>query len=192
MNMEPERESWNRRYAEGSHDEREPDPFLVNAYEEFVAPLFPNAGRAFDVAGGLGRHAIWLAERQWNVTLVDISDVGIAKARQYAGPLANRIKFHACDLSEFGIGENEFDLIVVFFYLARDLYSALEEALRPGGVLIYKTYTYLQPLFGKGPTHPMHLLHEDELLRAFPRLRVLHYHETMRERGVAEYVGRKK
>jgi hypothetical protein len=37
----------------------------------------------------------------------------------------------------------------------------------------------------------MFLLEPNELLRAFPSLRVLHYHETMQEKGVAELVARK-
>jgi len=190
--MEDERSSWNKRYSDGSHEVTEPDPFLLYAYDEFVAPLFPTPGVALDIAGGLGRHAIWLAERGWRATLVDVSEVGLAKARANAGPLTSRIDFCAGDLTDFPIDEKAFDLVLVFFYLQRELFSALEMALRPGGLLIYKTYTHLQPSFGKGPTHPMHLLEDNELLRAFSHLHVLYYHETIRDRGVAEFVGRKR
>ena len=74
--------------------------------------------------------------------------------------------------------------------IAKD-HTELINALRPGGVLIYKTYTELQPRLGKGPTHPMHLLKQNELLRAFSQLNVLHYEETIRDRGVAQLVARK-
>ena len=60
--MDSERDKWNRRYREGSHGSHEPDPLLLHAYENFIEPLFPEAGRALDVAGGVGRHAIWMAE----------------------------------------------------------------------------------------------------------------------------------
>jgi tellurite methyltransferase len=62
-------------------------------------------------------------------------------------------------------------------------------ALKPGGILIYKTYTAEQLRFRGGPRHPLHLLKHNELLRAFSGLRVLHYRETVREKGVAEFVG---
>jgi hypothetical protein len=37
----------------------------------------------------------------------------------------------------------------------------------------------------------MFLLEPNELLRAFSMLRVLHYHETISQKGVAELVARK-
>ena len=39
MNMQGEGEIWNRRYAEGSHDAREPDPFLLDAYDEVLIQI---------------------------------------------------------------------------------------------------------------------------------------------------------
>ena len=67
-----ERQDWNRRYSDGSHASFEPDPFLNSAYDDFIQPLFPKSGSALDIAGGTGRHAIWLAELRWKVTVVDI------------------------------------------------------------------------------------------------------------------------
>lgn len=189
--MEDEGTSWDRRYREGSHRSLDPDPFLVESYKEFVEPLFPQGGKALDLAGGVGRHAIWLAQRGWQVTLMDISEVGITTARENAASFAGEIEFQIEDVSNFKAGQQEYDLIAVFFYLQREIFPELVKALRPGGLLLYKTYTQLHPKFGRGPTHPMHLLEENELLRAFRRLTVLHYHETVRERGIAKFVGRK-
>jgi SAM-dependent methyltransferase len=168
-----------------------PDPFLVEAYAEFIAPLFARGGTALDVAGGAGRHAIWLAERRWAVTLLDISEVGIAKARREAGRRRVPLDFIAADAAEWNFGRARYDLILVFYYLERALFPRLTRALRPGGLLVYKTYTAEQPKFGRGPTHPMHFLASGELLRVFRRLQVLQYRETIRERAVAELVGRK-
>src|SRR5205823_1320491 len=77
-----EKASWNKKYSEGSHSSLEPDPFLVGANEEFVADR--PAGSALDLAGGVGRHAIWLAQRGWRVKLIDISAVGINQAEENA------------------------------------------------------------------------------------------------------------
>jgi tellurite methyltransferase len=190
--MADERASWNRRYRQGSHTSLEPDALLPNAYKEFIIPLLPSAGRALDVAGGVGRHAIWLAERGWRVTLVDISDTGVHQARENARRRAKQIAFEVRDLAEFRAGKSRYDLVLVFFYLQREIFPELVKALRPGGVLVYKTYTQRQRNFGGGPTHPMHLLKPQELLRAFSALQILHYQETIRDRGVAELVGWKK
>ena len=190
--MENERESWNRRYREGSHGSLEPDPFLLLAYENYVQPLFSRPGTALDVAGGLGRHAIWLARRNWRVTLIDVSEVGLAKAQENAGRVADQIEFVRADMKEFNAGRRRYDLVLVFFYLERKIFPELVKALRPGGLLIYKTYTREQRKFKSGPSHPFHLLKENELLKAFSRLRVLYYSETIRDRGVAEFVGEKR
>src|SRR5579871_1125883 len=174
-----ERELWDRKYRAGSHGRSTPDPLLLSAYTEFVQTFCPEGGAALDVAGGLGRHAIWLARCRWDVTLVDISAVAIEKAQKRAGKLASKIEFLAADLNRFDFGRNRYDLILVFFYLQRELFPKLERALRPGGLLIYKTYTVDAHKLGRGPTHPLHLLKHNELLRAFTGLRVLHYQETV-------------
>jgi 2-polyprenyl-3-methyl-5-hydroxy-6-metoxy-1,4-benzoquinol methylase len=190
--MADERTSWNRRYRQGSHSSLEPDPLLPRAYKEFIMPLCPKKGRALDVAGGVGRHAIWLAERGWQVTLADSSELGVDQARQNAESYTRQIEFEVRDLARFKAGSSRYDLVLVFFYLQREIFPELVKAVRAGGVLVYKTYTQRQPTLGRGPTHPMHLLKPNELLRAFSALQILHYQETIRDRGVAELVGLKK
>ena len=182
-----EKTLWNRKYRERSHVSLEPDPFLVSAYTEFLEGSAP--GTALDVAGGIGRHALWLAERRWKLKLVDISDVGIELARRH---LSSNVELEVRDLDKTrDLGRAQYDLVIVFFYLQRSLFPALIKALKPGGLLIYKTYTREQRRLSGGPTHPMHLLKPNELLRAFSSLRILRYHETVRERGIAELAARK-
>ena len=77
-----EKTLWDKKYSERSHGSLEPDPFLVSTYDEFLASRSP--GIALDVAGGVGRHAIWLAQRGWRVTLLDISEIGIQQAEENA------------------------------------------------------------------------------------------------------------
>ncbi len=129
--MTDEREMWNRKYRAGSHGLSTPDPLLISGYDEFVKPFFPHGGVTLDVAGGLGRHSIWLAKRGWNVTLVDVSEVGIAKARKRAGKWASKIEFVAADLNEFDFGRSRYDLILVFFYLQRELFPKIKAACGP-------------------------------------------------------------
>src|SRR5947199_5998310 len=119
-----EKASWNKKYSEGSHSSLEPDSFLVSAYEEFRFGTSP--GRALDVAGGVGRHAIWLAQRGWRVKLLDISDVGIALAEKNAsralGPVAKEflITSEVVDLDSVqDYGREQYDLVLVFFFLQR-------------------------------------------------------------------------
>src|SRR6478609_11314937 len=154
-----EKASWNKKYSQGSHSSLEPDPFLVSAYEEFVADR--PAGSALDLAGGVGRHAIWLAQRGWRVKLLDISEVGIQQAEENANRTgtAESISKEIRDLNTMSdLGREQYDLVVVFFFLQRELFPALLDATKPGGTLIYKTYTTEQKNFPGGPSHPMFLL----------------------------------
>lgn len=214
-----EKTLWNKKYAEGSHLSMSPDPLLVKAYAEFLAETRP--GYALDVAGGVGRHSLWLAERGWKVKVVDVSEVGINLTResfqlarnlrdgaqQPASPApagvaragdeipspVRQLETQVIDLSQVhDLGQEQYDLILVFFYLQRSLFPAVISALRPGGFLIYKTYTTESKRLGRGPNHPMYLLNPNELLHAFKTLRILHYHETLKEKGIAELVTQKQ
>ena len=191
-----EKNLWDKKYSERSHSSLEPDPFLVTTYDEFLFDTTP--GLALDTAGGVGRHAIWLAQRGWRTRLIDISDVGIGLAEKNAsralGPVAKEflITAEVADLHSIqDFGREQYDLVLVFYFLQRELFPALAAALKPGGILIYKTYTTEQKNFAGGPSHPMFLLEPNELLREFSSMRVLHYHETIQEKGVAELVARK-
>ena len=187
-----EKSLWDRKYTERSHSSLDPDPFLLTAYDEFLAGSAP--GLALDVAGGVGRHSLWLAQRGWRVKLLDISEVGIKQAEENAKSTgtAALISLEVCDLNlRQDLGQEQYDLILVFFFLQRELFPALISALKPGGILIYKTYTTQQKNFAGGPSHPMFLLQPNELLHAFSSMRVLHHRETTQQKGVAELVARK-
>jgi len=187
-----ERENWNRRYSEGEHLAFEPDPFLLTVYDDFIHPLFAKGGLALDVAGGLGRHAIWLAELRWNVAVVDISQVAFERAQHKAEQRGVDINFLVRDLNSWSPDRRSYDLILIFFYLQRELFPALEAALKPGGLLVYKSYTEEHQKYGRGPSHKEYYLKENELLRSFPSLRTLYYRETIQQEGVAELVSIKR
>jgi tellurite methyltransferase len=186
-----ERDAWNRRYLENPSLYFEPDQFLLKSYDQYIQTLFPKGGDALDVAGGLGRHAIWLAELRWKVTCVDISQVAFEKSQKKAEERGVEIDFLVRDLNTWSPDRKKYDLVLVFYYLQRDLFSYLEASLKPGGLLIYKTYTADQLNYEDGPRNPQHLLKQNELLHAFPGLRTLFYHESIHEKAVAELVALK-
>lgn len=188
----PERERWNRKYRENPNAWLEPDPFLAWAFSEYIQPLFPRGGSALDLAGGAGRHSIWLAKHGWEVTLIDVSDSGVELARQNAGPLAAHIHCVLDDLTQFRASQTQFDVVMGFFYLGRAIFPEIVKAVRPGGVLLYKTYTTEQLKLPGGPKDVSHLLMPGELLRLAGGMRVLHSCETVGEKATAEIVARKE
>ncbi len=186
-----EREHWNQKYRESPGSWLEPDPFLLRAFSEYIRPLFPAAGHALDLAGGAGRNAIWLAKQGWEVTLIDIAEAGVEQARENAGALTSRIQFVIADLTGFRASQTQFDVVMAFFYLDRRIFPEIVKAVRPAGLLIYKTLTHAQLELPGGPKDPAHLLEEGELPRLVDGLEVLHYREQIAEKATAELVARK-
>jgi 2-polyprenyl-3-methyl-5-hydroxy-6-metoxy-1,4-benzoquinol methylase len=192
LSSSSERERWNQKYTEAPEAWLEPDTFLLRAFPEYIQPLFPNPGSALDLAGGAGRHSIWLARQGWEVTLIDISETAVEQARRNSGALVSQICFLIDDLTTFSASQTQFDVVMVFFYLERKIFPEIVKAIRPGGLLVYKTLTMAQMELPGGPKDPAHLLERDELLRLADGLEVLYYHEGVAKRVTAELVARKK
>ena len=144
-------------------------------------------GRALDIACGKGRNAIYLAQRGFAVTALDISAVALAEARRRAQQQDLLIDWHLCDLeaSELAPAAGDFDLIINFNYLQRALIRPMRQAVKPGGHVIFETYLIDQAAVGH-PKNPDYLLRHNELLEFFGDFRVLYYREGKFADGGAE------
>ncbi len=123
-------DDWNRRYRAGEHQSAEPSAF-VREVAERLAP-----GRALDLACGAGRHALFLAERGWEVVAVDGSSVALEILAQRATPaIAPRLHTRCVDLERepLHLDPASFDLVLDAFYLQRALFPELAAAVRLGG-----------------------------------------------------------
>ncbi len=138
------------------------------------ADLLPTGGAAADLACGTGRHAHWLAARGLTVTAIDRDRVALTTLRLTAAAERLPIAVVERDLEAGGVtlGDGAFDVIVVVHYLHRPLFPAIVRALRPGGILVYETFTRDQATIGK-PTNPAFLLEPGELLALTRPLTVL-------------------
>jgi SAM-dependent methyltransferase len=166
---------------------RPPSPWLVAQSD-----LLPSRGRGLDLACGAGRHALWLAARGLDVTAVD-RDAGkleeLAVSAQGAGL---RVAARRLDLeTPAAVPEaGAWDVVVVVNYLNRPLFPALRESLRPGGILIYETFTRAQALRGR-PRDPAFLLEPGELARLVAPLEILRAREgVFDDRDLASVVAR--
>jgi len=134
---------------------------------------------------------VWLAQRGFRVTAVDFSTEALAKTRLLAHQRGVAIECRRMDLESPSPHLGTYDLICGFFFLHRPLFPLLREALHPGGLLIYKTYTTDQLCCPGRSRHPMYLLEPNELLRLAKGLRVLRYEETWQGRGTAGIVAQR-
>ena len=180
---------WDERFRAGDHPKTEPDPFLTQLEE--YAELLPERPRALDVACGAGRNAVRLAEKGWRVTACDLSLEGLRQAQHLARERGVRLDLFCHDLETAVLPAGCFDVIVCFFFLERKLFPALKAALRPNGLIVYKTYTVDERRFRDRPMHELHLLRHQELLAQFRDFRVLVYQELMEGRGVAQIIAQK-
>jgi SAM-dependent methyltransferase len=157
------------------------------------ADLLPRSGCAVDVACGRGRHALWLAARGLSVLALDRNEDAIRELHRAAVDARMPILAETRDLETGApsIGIAAFDVVVVIHYLHRPLFPTLLDALRPGGLLIYETFTRAQALRGK-PTNPDFLLDEGELWRLVQPLEIVDYREGLFEdRELASVVARR-
>jgi SAM-dependent methyltransferase len=139
-------------------------------------------GPVLDVACGAGRHAIFFAERGFEVFAVDRDEQALP------GP----IRFVKADLENGGPWPwpgKRFAAIVVTNYLHRPLFPRLVESLEEGGVLIYETFMAGNERYGR-PSNPNFLLRPGELLGAFGALSVAGFEQGVLERTKTAVVQR--
>jgi 2-polyprenyl-3-methyl-5-hydroxy-6-metoxy-1,4-benzoquinol methylase len=135
--MEVDRIKWNRRFGlETSYLGERPSPFLLQEIER-IQGLVPGK-LALDIACGEGRNSIFLAQQDFLVTALDISDVGLGKAVRRAEEAGAEINFKQVDLDGYRFTE-QFDLIINFNFLQRELIPEEVSALSAGGLLIIDT-----------------------------------------------------
>ena len=169
---------WDERYLRGEHTAREPSPLLIKA----VKDLKP--GCALDIACGVGRHAIYLAEHGWQVTAVDSSRAGIKILQQRLASCLHQIDARVADLEkhEFQIQPAAYDLICDFYYLQRDLFPAIRAGVKPGGAFVAAIHLDDGNPNAK-PHNPAFLLERGELKTLFSDWEITYYHEGPSDEG---------
>jgi SAM-dependent methyltransferase len=166
-----DRRHWNDRY---SHDPwaKDPSRWLVDN-----SRLLPPPGTAIDIAGGTGRNALWLAQRGWKVTLVDVSDVALNLATDRARKVDVSLVTGLIDLSTDPLPAGPWNLVLLFHYLDRDLFSQIESALEPGGMLIGSLATVTNLERNDRPPR-QYLLGNGELPSLLSEFEMLDYNEV--------------
>jgi SAM-dependent methyltransferase len=159
-----------------------PDP---KAFVLGCADLLRAGGSALDLACGEGQTAVWLAQRGYSVLGVDLSAVGLAKARARAAAADLDVELLQADLDDWDPGDRQWDVVLCIHFLSRDLIPRIRRAVRPGGLLVAE-------VLAEGGGHsPRFVAAPNELLRWFVDWRVLRYEETPSDRPVAAIAARK-
>ncbi len=153
--------------------------------------MFPG-GRALDVAAGRGRHSLALAAAGFRVTAVELQFDALVQARSAARAVGLSLACVCADCTQFPLPRSTFHAVVVTRYLDRDLFPALCDALVPGGVLLYETFTEHQLRYDRGPRSRAHLLAPGELRLRLRGMDVLFDEEVVAPDAVARIAARRR
>jgi tellurite methyltransferase len=141
-------------------------------------------GKALDIATGEGRNAVFLAQHGFDVDAVDISAMGLKKAKKLAKEMGVKINTFLTDLDSYQIEKEKYDLIANFYFLKRRFIPKMKHGLKKGGRVIFETFTLEQRMLGTGgPRRAKYFLKPNELLKVFKDFRVLFYREGIFKEG---------
>jgi cyclopropane fatty-acyl-phospholipid synthase-like methyltransferase len=170
MNQE---EIWSARYRGAGDDYLfgvAPNRFLAHRAE-----LLRDGRTALSVADGEGRNSVWLAEQGLEVTAVEISPVGVEKARRLAAGRNVKVNFEIADIMALDWPPQEktdaFDWVVAIFIQfvgpaeRPKQIAALKRATRPGGRILLHGYTPKQIEYKTGGPSAVENLYTQDLLR---------------------------
>lgn len=171
---------WDQRYSRPTFIfGKSPAQFLAENYQ-----YIPFEGTVLDMGMGEGRNAVFLAQKGYKVTGVDLSSVAVKKSYLLAQEFGVKIKGVVASLKDYTIAPGTYDAIICFYWVDRGMVEKIKTWLKPGGVLIYEAHTYREkerdPAKRADPTD--NYLKEQELLKLFPGMRVLKYEEPLHEK----------
>jgi SAM-dependent methyltransferase len=167
-----DRDFWNGKFKDPKTPfKREASRLLMEAVRD------RRPGLAIDLGMGEGRNAIYLAQRGWQTTGVDLADVAVAQAKKRALQMGVKLDAVIDGLDHFDLGHNRWDLIALFYMHAwyhgakPGSVQRLREALKPGGLLVIEGFA------GK----EKYMFQPNELLHDFADLRILRYQDLQDE-----------
>jgi len=137
------------------------------------------AGRALDVACGLGRNARFMAQQGYRVDAVDISHEALQRAADLARQQQLEVRWLECDL-ELGLPADctGYQVISMFRYVNRVLLENLCSRLAPGGYLLVEEHLRSSAEVS-GPRNPAFRVGPGELEQAVAGLRILAAEESV-------------
>ncbi len=159
---------WDERYDQDEYlFGTEPAAFLVDQRHHLRPGL-----RALAVADGEGRNSVYMAAQGVEVTAMDASRVGVAKARRLAAERGVEVDFRIADILDWEWTPDAHDLVVAIFiqFLNPDdraiVFAGMQQTLRPGGTLLVHGYRPEQIGYGTGGPPFAENMYTEELLAA--------------------------
>ncbi|MCY3729990.1 MAG: class I SAM-dependent methyltransferase [Rhodospirillaceae bacterium] len=174
---------WDERYRTGAYAARShPSAVLTEWLPQLE--LRQAVRTALDVACGIGRNALYLASRGWQVHAVDISEVALARLGERADEKNLPITRFQADLEALGrradrfLTAAQYDLVLMIRYTNLPLLDVLQSVLRKGGYLIVEEHLLTDEAVA-GPKNPDFRVAPGALKAAAAGLEVVAYREGL-------------
>ncbi len=157
---------WDERFrAEGHAYGVQPSHYLTEK-----AGIIRPGMTALAAADGGGRNAVWLAEQGLDVTLVDLSEEGLARARELAASRGVSLRFIHADLLAWDWPADAYDLVVaVYFHLPpaarRRVHERMAQSLKQDGHLLLEGFHTKQIQYASGGPRDPAMLFDESILR---------------------------
>lgn len=172
MNTE---DKWNKKHIEriASQKAPTPNPRLTQQSDYF------RGGTALELACGLGGNSLYLARNHYQVQAIDISEVAIAFLKERVAEERLNVQAEVGDLTELSDLQwlnHIFDLVVITYYLNRELFPIVKDRIKKDGYFFMETY-YQSPKAESQKVSNRFKLQPKELLAEFDDWNILFFEE---------------
>ena len=193
--MNPARAKWNEKYQNMPSAGEPSPPAWLTLHEEMLRETAP--AQATCLACGLGGDALYLAAIGFSVTALDISEIALSSLKQRADKNQLPVQTVQTDFEKSTTKLETCDLISSFYFLQKSLWPQMKRALRPGGLLIFETFSRAHLLLAE-QFNPRFTVRPGELLAAFSDFILLDQRTTIvttssrKKQAVVSIVAQKK
>lgn len=149
---------------------------LITQFSALTDHLSPGC-QVLDLACGSGRNGQWFTDNGCHVSYLDRDLSRLDVLNDESGAI-ELLEWDLEDGSAPTLPLEHYDIVLVFNYLHRPLFAQIMDSIKPGGLIIYETFTEQQAQIGR-PKNPNFLLKADELRAIFANWHCLHYSEDL-------------
>jgi tellurite methyltransferase len=179
-------QEWEAHYLKAERSELQPPDTLLTENRKLLT-----GGTALDIAMGSGRNALFLAECGYRVTGIDRAESAVQLASTTAKKCGLNLDAVTADMLDVDLGVEKFDLIANFYFLERDLVPRIKQALKPGGIVFFETFTSYD-IPRDDPRYRKFLIDPNELLTMFSDFFIMYYYERVKgSKAVASMIAKK-
>lgn len=163
-----QQEFWNSKFSrDGFLYGLKPNTFIASKIK-----LLKNKSQVLCLGEGEGRNAIFFAKKDFDVTAIDASDIGLSKLKQRAKEENLNIQTSCIDLNEWNANE-KYDVIVAsYLHMYKEervaLFEKIEESLKDDGYFIGEFFSTKQVNYSSGGPRDEDLLYTvDDFKKSF-------------------------